>query len=121
MAAALGYHAADPSRGPCLCFYLKPGSYDTTALIEVLEQVKLFYGGERARGAGLGRTVRPLEPGHARLGHRTGLADGGNRSDSRAWPEVRRAGHYGHARLLNRITFSQPEAGLEVRVHASTR
>ncbi|WP_234309524.1 transposase [Streptomyces sp. NRRL F-5193] len=47
MAAALGYHAADPDRGPRLCFHLKPGSYDTTALIEVLEQMKAFYRGER--------------------------------------------------------------------------
>jgi transposase len=47
MAAALGYHAADPDRGPRLCFHLKPGSYDTTALIEVLEQVKVFYAGEQ--------------------------------------------------------------------------
>ncbi|MEV5731352.1 IS630 family transposase [Streptomyces pharetrae] len=47
MAAALGYHAADPGRGPRLCFHLKPGSYDTTALIEVLEQLKVFYRGER--------------------------------------------------------------------------
>ncbi|MGW0316572.1 transposase [Streptomyces flavidovirens] len=46
MAAALGYHAADPGRGPRLCFHLKPGSYDTTALIEVLEQLKVFYRGE---------------------------------------------------------------------------
>ncbi|WP_450279179.1 transposase [Streptomyces hydrogenans] len=47
MAGALGYHAADPARGPRLCFHLKPGSYDTAALIEVLEQVKVFYRGER--------------------------------------------------------------------------
>ncbi|MEV5176755.1 transposase [Streptomyces flaveolus] len=47
MAAALGYHAADPDRGPRLCFNLKPGSYDTAALIEVLEQLKVFYRGER--------------------------------------------------------------------------
>ncbi|MEU3608520.1 transposase [Streptomyces sp. NPDC035033] len=47
MAGALGYHAADPDRGPRLCFHLKPGSYDTTGLIEVLEQVKVFYRGER--------------------------------------------------------------------------
>ncbi|MFF4872780.1 hypothetical protein [Streptomyces sp. NPDC000961] len=47
MAGALGYHAADPDRGPRLCFHLKPGSYDTTALIEVLEQLKLFYRGEQ--------------------------------------------------------------------------
>ncbi len=46
MAAALGYHAADPDRGPRLCFHLKPGSYGTTALIEVLEQMKIFYRGE---------------------------------------------------------------------------
>jgi hypothetical protein len=46
MAAALGYHAADPDRGPRLCFHLKPGSYDTTSLIEVLEQIKTFYAGE---------------------------------------------------------------------------
>lgn len=46
MAAALRYHAADPDRGPRLCFHLKPGSYDTTALIEVLEQVKVFYAEE---------------------------------------------------------------------------
>ncbi|WP_405413006.1 transposase [Streptomyces decoyicus] len=46
MAAALGYHCTDFDRGPRLCFHLKPGSYDTTALIEVLEQVKAFYRGE---------------------------------------------------------------------------
>ncbi|MBL1121153.1 transposase, partial [Streptomyces sp. 110] len=46
MAAALGYHAADLERGPRLCFHLKPGSYDTTSLIEVLEHVKTFYAGE---------------------------------------------------------------------------
>ncbi|MFE6848847.1 hypothetical protein [Streptomyces sp. NPDC057686] len=28
-------------------FYLKPGSYDTASLIEVLEQMKVFYRGER--------------------------------------------------------------------------
>ncbi|MGW8362851.1 IS630 family transposase [Streptomyces wedmorensis] len=47
MAGALGYHAADPERGPRLCFHLKPGSYDTVGLIEVLEQMKAFYRGER--------------------------------------------------------------------------
>lgn len=46
MAAALGYHAADRDRGPRLCFHLKPGSYDTTSLIGVLEQIKTFYAGE---------------------------------------------------------------------------
>ncbi|MFE9500848.1 transposase, partial [Streptomyces collinus] len=47
MAAALGYHATNSDRGPRLCFHLKPGSDDTTALIEVLEQLKVFYRGER--------------------------------------------------------------------------
>ncbi|MET9935208.1 MULTISPECIES: transposase [unclassified Streptomyces] len=47
MADVLGYHAADPQRGARLCFHPKPGSYDTTALIEVLEQMKVFYRGER--------------------------------------------------------------------------
>ncbi|MFI2162526.1 transposase [Streptomyces olivaceoviridis] len=47
MAAALGYHASDPDRGPRLCFHLKPGGYDTAALIEVLKQLKVFYRGER--------------------------------------------------------------------------
>ncbi len=47
MAGALGHHAADPDRGPGLCFHLKPGSYDTAALIKVLEQMKTFYNGER--------------------------------------------------------------------------
>lgn len=46
MAAALGYHAADAERGARLCFHLKPGSYDTAALITVLEEVKRFYAGE---------------------------------------------------------------------------
>ncbi|MGK5543570.1 transposase [Streptomyces sp. URMC 127] len=46
MAAALGYHATDPGRGPRLCFHLKPGSYNTTSLIEALEQVKTCYAGE---------------------------------------------------------------------------
>ncbi|WP_435887503.1 transposase [Streptomyces antimycoticus] len=44
---ALGYHSTDPERGARLCFHLKPGSYDTTALIEVLEQMKVFYRGEQ--------------------------------------------------------------------------
>ncbi|MBB5792252.1 transposase [Streptomyces caelestis] len=47
MAGALGYHSTDPDRGARLCFHLKPGSYDTAGLIEVLEQVKVFYRGER--------------------------------------------------------------------------
>ncbi|MDO0929556.1 transposase [Streptomyces sp. TG1A-8] len=47
MAAALGYHSTDPDRDPRLCFHLKPGAYDTTALIEVLEAVKAFYRGDR--------------------------------------------------------------------------
>ncbi|MFB7031419.1 MULTISPECIES: aminotransferase class V-fold PLP-dependent enzyme [unclassified Streptomyces] len=47
MAGALGYHAADPNRGARLRFHLKPGSYDTAGLIEVLQQVKTFYRGER--------------------------------------------------------------------------
>jgi transposase len=47
MAAALGYHASDPERGPRLCFHLQPRSYDTTTLIGVLEQLKAFYAGER--------------------------------------------------------------------------
>ncbi|MGW1037353.1 hypothetical protein ACWD4Z_34815 [Streptomyces antibioticus] len=45
MAGALGYHSTDPGREARLCFHLKPGSYDTTALIEVLEQMKAFYRG----------------------------------------------------------------------------
>jgi DDE superfamily endonuclease len=47
MAAALGYHASDPERGPRLCFHLQPASYDTTTLIGVVEQLKAFYAGER--------------------------------------------------------------------------
>ncbi|MEV7817523.1 transposase [Streptomyces flaveolus] len=47
MAGALGYHSTDPDRGARLCFHLKPGSYDTAGLIEVLEQMKMFYRGER--------------------------------------------------------------------------
>ncbi|WP_424889101.1 transposase [Streptomyces sp. XH2] len=45
MAAAPGYYAADAARGPRLCFHLKPGSYDTASLIEVLEQVRTFWDG----------------------------------------------------------------------------
>ncbi|MEV4923782.1 transposase [Streptomyces roseoverticillatus] len=41
-----GLPAAAPGRGPRLCFHLKPGSYDTTSLIEVLEHVKTFHAGE---------------------------------------------------------------------------
>ncbi|WP_285702208.1 IS630 family transposase [Actinomadura sp. NBRC 104412] len=47
MAAALGYHATDAGRGARLCFHLRPGTYDTAALIEVLTQLKAFYQGER--------------------------------------------------------------------------
>ncbi|MFE9122365.1 transposase [Streptomyces sp. NPDC007172] len=46
MAEALGYHSTDPERGARLCFHVKPGSYDTPGLIEVLEQMKVFYRGE---------------------------------------------------------------------------
>ncbi|MFD0432172.1 transposase [Streptomyces zhihengii] len=68
MAGALGYHAADPDRGPRLCFHLKPGSYDTAALIEVLEQMKVFYNGERVvlvwdgLSAHWSRAMRPGSP-----------------------------------------------------------
>ncbi|WP_234312289.1 transposase [Streptomyces griseus] len=47
MAGALGHHAAGPDRGPRLCLRLKPGSYDTAGLIEVLGQMKVFHHGER--------------------------------------------------------------------------
>jgi hypothetical protein len=47
MAGALGYHSTDPDRGARLCFHLKPGSYGTAALIEVLEQMKVFCRCER--------------------------------------------------------------------------
>ncbi|MFC9399341.1 transposase [Streptomyces sp. NPDC057027] len=47
MAAALGFRATDPERGPRLCFHLTPGSYDTAGLVEVLGQMKVFYRGER--------------------------------------------------------------------------
>ncbi|MFI9825646.1 IS630 family transposase [Streptomyces sp. NPDC052013] len=47
MAGALGFHSTDPDQGPRLCFPLKPGSYDTAGLIDVLEQMKMFYRGER--------------------------------------------------------------------------
>jgi hypothetical protein len=47
MAGALGYHSTDPDRGARLCFHLRPGSYDTAGLIEVLKQMKVFYRGER--------------------------------------------------------------------------
>ncbi|MEU4040279.1 transposase [Streptomyces collinus] len=47
LAGSLGYHSTDPDHGPRLCFHLKPGSYDTAGPIEVLEQVKVFYRGER--------------------------------------------------------------------------
>ncbi|MCP9961471.1 transposase [Streptomyces somaliensis] len=43
----MGYHSTDPDRGARLCFHLKPGSYDTAGLIEALEQVKVYYRGER--------------------------------------------------------------------------
>lgn len=33
----------DPERGPRLCFHLKPGGYVTVALVEVREQLKVFY------------------------------------------------------------------------------
>ncbi|MET9826078.1 MULTISPECIES: transposase [Streptomyces] len=46
MAAALDYHAADPERGPRLCFHLKPGRYDIISLIDVLEEIRTFYAGE---------------------------------------------------------------------------
>ncbi|WP_432045441.1 transposase [Streptomyces asiaticus] len=43
VAAAPG---APDERAPWLCFHLKPGSYDTMTLIDVLRQVKAFYAGE---------------------------------------------------------------------------
>ncbi len=71
MASALGYHATDPERSPRLCFHLKPGSYDTTALIEVLKELKAFYheepvvlvwDGLSGPAAGPTRTHRPRTP-----------------------------------------------------------
>jgi hypothetical protein len=47
MAAALGYHAHDPTRGPRLCWHVRNGSYNTVALIEVLTQLGCFYAGEQ--------------------------------------------------------------------------
>ncbi|MGW1564348.1 transposase [Streptomyces sp. NPDC002144] len=37
---------ADCEHGPRLCFHVKPGTYDTTSLIDVLERLKAFYAGE---------------------------------------------------------------------------
>jgi len=58
MAAALGYHASDAERGPRLWFHVQQDSYDTASLIEVLTQLKAFYGGEQVvlLWDGLGRT-----------------------------------------------------------------
>jgi transposase len=61
MAGALGYHSTDPDRGARLCFPLKPGSYDTAGLIEVLEQMKVFYRGESMARGPPPRTVRPRD------------------------------------------------------------
>lgn len=36
-----------PSVAPRLCFHLRPDSYDTLTLIEVLTQLRDFYAGER--------------------------------------------------------------------------
>ena len=47
MAAALGYHASDPTRGPRLCFAVRKDSYDTVSLIEVLTQLGAFYAGQQ--------------------------------------------------------------------------
>jgi DDE superfamily endonuclease len=45
MAAALGYRP-DGTRAR-LCFHLQQDSYDTDSLISVLEQLKVFYAGQR--------------------------------------------------------------------------
>jgi hypothetical protein len=45
MAAALGYHP-DGTRAR-LCFHLQPDAYDTDSLISVLEQLRVFYAGQR--------------------------------------------------------------------------
>ncbi|GAA1452149.1 hypothetical protein GCM10009602_53170 [Nocardiopsis tropica] len=46
MAAAPGHHSADPGGGTRLCLDPRPVSYDTEALIRVLEQLRAFYEGE---------------------------------------------------------------------------
>ncbi|WP_237297292.1 hypothetical protein [Streptomyces sp. 3211] len=46
-AGALGHHSTDPDRGARPCLHLKPGSHDTAALTEVLEQMKVFYRSSR--------------------------------------------------------------------------
>jgi transposase len=64
MAAALGYHATDPDRGPRLCFQLQPDPYTSVTLIQVLTQLRGFYTGERVvliwdgLGAHRSRTMR---------------------------------------------------------------
>ncbi|WP_329375880.1 transposase [Streptomyces sp. NBC_01351] len=86
MAGALGYHSTDPDRGARLCFHLKPGSYDTAALIEVLEQMKVFYRGERVVLVWDGLSAHWSRA--MRLGRRPGLAHPGaiTRLRSRAQP-----------------------------------
>src|SRR6266545_5075390 len=46
MAAALCYGVG--GGGASLAFYIHPGSYDTDSLIEVIRQLRLFLGGEKA-------------------------------------------------------------------------
>jgi hypothetical protein len=46
MAAALCYGVG--GGGASLCFHVHPGSYDTGSLIEVLGQLRVFLGGEKA-------------------------------------------------------------------------
>ncbi|MEV6781937.1 hypothetical protein [Streptomyces sp. NPDC051098] len=70
MAGALGYHSTDPDRGARLCFHLKPGSYDTAGLIEVLEQMKVFYRGERVVLVWDGLTPRRADTRGERRPHR---------------------------------------------------
>jgi len=52
MAAALGYRLVQPGGGTSamqarLCFHLQADNYDTDRLIQVLEQLKGFYAGQK--------------------------------------------------------------------------
>ncbi|WP_237297259.1 hypothetical protein [Streptomyces sp. 3211] len=45
--AALDHHSTDPDRGARPCSHFKPGSQDTAALTEVLDQMKVFHSSKR--------------------------------------------------------------------------
>ncbi|MGW1814983.1 hypothetical protein ACWCQM_15690 [Streptomyces sp. NPDC002125] len=101
MAGAMGFHSTDPDHGACLCFHLQHGNYDTAEFVEVLEQMKVFYRGERVVLVWDGLSAHWSRPTPGRL-----LED----QLAEIAPEVTRRGEAAERRRLDELEAAHPKA-----------